>query len=573
VSISPAKGEQLQLHRENRVAQDRREAARQGLKAQGESYVRRHAKASSSGPNERKPSGLGSNSSSGRLRLFLLAAIAAAFFLVPAAQAAATTLNINIEGSGSGTVTGEIFGEGGTELNCSGPPPAGACASGEYEEFLIGFLTATPSPGSKFTGWTVPGFHGVEENCEEAEPSGGECSFVDTEGIGGTVTATFECAEECGPTGPTNRRTLTLTKSGTGAGTVKSKPKGIACGATCTKAEASLYENSKVALTATAATGSTFTEWTGACSGAGACEVTMNEAKSVDAAFGGTAKAIANPKTLSVSKVDNGFETGAGTVKASGLACEADCTETDVSYTGGVTEPKVKAAATVTLVETASAGSTFSGWTGCDSESEGKCIVLTSSAKSVTAEFTALPKNTLTLTKSGAGAIKSKPKGIACGNTCTSATASLPSDTTIVLTEKAATGSTFTGWTGDCSGAGETCTVSMSAAKAVTATFTAAVKPLVNPKTLTVTKAGSGYGTVKASGLACELACTSTAVSYYGGVTEPKPKAATTVTLIATSAPGSGTVAWSGCESEPEGKCVVLMSKAQSVTATFNELP
>jgi hypothetical protein len=113
--------------------------------------------------------------------------------------------------------------------------------------------------------------------------------------------------------------------------------------------------------------------------------------------------------------------------------------------------------------------------------------------------------------------------------------------------------------------------VAMSSAKAVTATFTAAVKPLANPKTLTLTKAGSGFGTVKASGLACEAACTSTAVSYYGGATEPKPKAATTVTLIATSAPGSQTVVWSGCDEEVEGKCIVSMSAAKGVTATFDE--
>ena len=116
----------------------------------------------------------------------------------------------------------------------------------------------------------------------------------------------------------------------------------------------------------------------------------------------------------------------------------------------------------------------------------------------------------------------------------------------------------------------------MSSAKEVTATFSAALKPLVNPQTLTLTKAGSGYGTVKGTGLICEAACTTTDVNYYGGVTEPKPKPAASVTLIAISAPGSQTVAWSGCDSEPvvEGKgigCTVSMSEAQNVTATFDE--
>jgi len=364
---------------------------------------------------------------------------------------------------------------------------------------------------------------------------------------------------------------------------VKSKPKGIACGNTCPSSVASLYKETSVVLTAKAAVtvGSNLEGWTGCDSSTntgteGTCTVKMTAAKEVVAKFGGTKKALVNPKVLTVSKVDNGFATGFGTVKASGLACEADCTTTAVEYFGGTTEPKVKAATLVTLTEAPAAGSSFTGWSGCDEEKEGHCIVSMSSAKSVEAEFAALPKNTLTLTKVGAGAIKSKPKGVACGNTCLSATASLSSDTTIVLSAKAATGSTLTSWEGcDSStntGTEGTCTVAMSSAKAVKATFSAAVKPVLNPKTLTLTKAGSGYGTVKASGLACEAACTSTAVAYYGGATEPKVKAAALVTLIATSAPGSQTVTWSGCDEEKEGHCIVSMSAAKGVTATFNEL-
>jgi hypothetical protein len=55
-------------------------------------------------------------------------------------------------------------------------------------------------------------------------------------------------------------------------------------------------------------------------------------------------------------------------------------------------------------------------------------------------------------------------------------------------------------------------------------------------------------------------------------VTEPKVKPAATVTLEGIPAPGSKAVAWSGCDSETEGKCVVSMSEAKEVTATFDEL-
>ncbi|MGA1213689.1 MAG: right-handed parallel beta-helix repeat-containing protein, partial [Solirubrobacterales bacterium] len=75
---------------------------------------------------------------------------------------------------------------------------------------------------------------------------------------------------------------LSVTKSGTGSGTVTSSPEGIDCGETC---EADFEDGATVTLTATPAAGSTFTGWSGACSGTGTCEVTMSEERSVDAAF------------------------------------------------------------------------------------------------------------------------------------------------------------------------------------------------------------------------------------------------------------------------------------------------
>ena len=43
--------------------------------------------------------------------------------------------------------------------------------------------------------------------------------------------------------------------------------------------------------------------------------------------------------------------------------------------------------------------------------------------------------------------------------------------TSVTLTAAAATGSSFTGWSGACTGTAATCVVSMNAAKSVTATF------------------------------------------------------------------------------------------------------
>ena len=76
---------------------------------------------------------------------------------------------------------------------------------------------------------------------------------------------------------------LTVAKGGSGAGTVTSTPAGIECGSTCS---ASFELGTQVTLTAQPATGSRFIGWSGAgCSGAGPCEVTMSQARLVDATF------------------------------------------------------------------------------------------------------------------------------------------------------------------------------------------------------------------------------------------------------------------------------------------------
>ena len=75
---------------------------------------------------------------------------------------------------------------------------------------------------------------------------------------------------------------------------------------------------------------------------------------------------------------------------------------------------------------------------------------------------------TLTVTRAGSGNVTSSPSGIDCGTTCSAAFAS---GTSVTLTAVASGGSTFTGWSGEgCSGTG-TCTVSLTANRAVTATF------------------------------------------------------------------------------------------------------
>jgi uncharacterized protein (DUF2141 family) len=239
--------------------------------------------------------------------------------------------------------------------------------------------------------------------------------------------------------------TLTAAKAGTGSGTVTSSPAAISCGATCS---ASYTSGTLVTLTQAAATGSSFAGWSGACTGTAACQVTMNAAKSVTAAFN------LSPVTYALTVAKAG--TGSGTVTSSpaGISCGADCSQ---AYGSGTV---------VTLSQAAAAGSSFAGWSGACTGT-GTCQVTMNGAKSVSANFS--PGYTLTVAKAGTGTgtVTSYPAGITCGTDCSQP---YTYGTVVILTPAAASGSRFLGWSGLCTGTG-TCQVTMSAARSVTASF------------------------------------------------------------------------------------------------------
>jgi len=86
------------------------------------------------------------------------------------------------------------------------------------------------------------------------------------------------------------------------------------------------------------------------------------------------------------------------------------------------------------------------------------------------------PSYILTVSKSGngSGRVTSDPSGIDCGSDCSER---YYSGTTVTLTATADSGSTFAGWSGDCSGTSNTCTLTMNSDKSVTATFNVANQP------------------------------------------------------------------------------------------------
>jgi hypothetical protein len=76
---------------------------------------------------------------------------------------------------------------------------------------------------------------------------------------------------------------LSITKTGTGSGTVTSTPGGIACGGGCTN---TFSTGAQVTLSAVPGAGALFTGWSGGCSGTGAtCTLTLNVDTLVNANF------------------------------------------------------------------------------------------------------------------------------------------------------------------------------------------------------------------------------------------------------------------------------------------------
>jgi len=95
------------------------------------------------------------------------------------------------------------------------------------------------------------------------------------------------------------RHYLTVTKTGSGSGTVTSSTGAINCGGTCA---AAINYGGTVTLTASPASGSTFAGWSGAgCSGTGTCTVTMNAAQAVTAAFNAIPQPQPQPQPVQIS--------------------------------------------------------------------------------------------------------------------------------------------------------------------------------------------------------------------------------------------------------------------------------
>lgn len=351
----------------------------------------------------------------------------------------------------------------------------------------------------------------------------GSAVITATDASGGSASTTLTVTEQ---------KTLSIAASGNGSGSVSSSPAGISCGTDCAE---TYLSGTVVTLTATPASGSLFAGWSGGgCTGTGPCAVTVSSDITIGARF----DLITFPLTVTRTG------TGGGTVGSSpaGISCGADCSE---AYPIGTV---------VTLSAIPDNVSVFAGWTGGGCTGTGTCAVTVTADTGISARFDPMTfPLTVSRLGSGTGTVSSTPAGINCGTDCSE---SYVINTSVTLTAVAASGSVLTGWTGCSTSSGATCTVAMSAARSVTATFAKVF-------TLTVQKSGVGGGTVSSSpaGINCGTACSA---SYISG---------TTVTLTATPSVLSVFTGWTGCDTASGATCTVAMTAAKSVTAGFLGVP
>ena len=403
--------------------------------------------------------------------------------------------------------------------------------------FSVASSTSAPAPNQlvsfRLTGLTNGSTYGVSVTAVDAQGIESACSPA--------ASAVSQLNVSVAPTGTVGFGNVSIGTSATQTFTIQNTRSGTVTGSASVAAPFSIVSGSPFTLAGNGATATVTVRFAPTSAVLSSSNVTFTTGDGDTLSRLVTGTGLGNTSTLTVSKAGNG--SGTVTSAPAGINCGTACS---ASYTNGTP---------VTLTAAAAAGSTFAGWSGGGCSGTGACTVTVSTATSVTATFTA-PTFTLTVTKSGngSGTVTSSPAGINCGTTCS---ASYTSGTSVTLTAASSGGSIFGGWTGSCTGTAATCTVAMSAARSATATFSLPSFPL------TVTRAGTGNGTVTSSpaGIDCGATCSS---SFISG---------TMVTLTPAPAGNSLFAGWSGACTGTATTCTLSMTAARAASATFNTNP
>jgi hypothetical protein len=356
--------------------------------------------------------------------------------------------------------------------------------------------------------------------------------------------------------------TLQVTAGGTGTGGVISSPQGISCRNSCSY---SFPSNVSVVLTASPDQGMVLTGWTGCDAQTGnTCTVRMASGRTVTVTFATEqsnelAAPILNPVQItgaaaspvgafSWSQVphNSGYrilvsnQSSALPIDPNSYICSPSCL---INTTVATNSPAYTSSASNLVPGTtyfwqvhALAGTGYSPgvWsnvgTFSTSASPGQVQV--------------------TMQGSGTGSVTSNPSGINCPGVCA---ASFAANTSVTLSESAATGSQFGQWGGAC--VGSSCTVTAAGVQTVFASFN-----LNANYTLTVGVSGSGTVTSTDGKITCSNSGGSCVTSYASG---------SAVTLNGTPGANYTLGGWSGACSGT-GICSFTMTQNLEVLAAFN---
>ena len=235
--------------------------------------------------------------------------------------------------------------------------------------------------------------------------------------------------------------------------------------------------------------------------------------------------------------------TGSGTVASSPAGI--DC--------GEVCSRDFDLGSQVTLTATPVVGSTFDGWAGSCSGTDASVQVTMSEARACLATFT-LETYTLLATVVGNGSMTSSPVGIDCspaGSPGTDCSESYDYGTVVTLTATPSANHELLGWSGDCSGVSSVANVTLTEARACTATF-ALVRHAVS-----ITVAGAGSVLSSPAGIDCGAQCTA---NFDHG---------TNLSLTATPEAGQLFVGWTGDCAGSSAMTSIEVGASRFCTATF----
>jgi hypothetical protein len=262
-----------------------------------------------------------------------------------------------------------------------------------------------------------------------------------------------------------------ISGAGSGTGTIASSPAGINCtvtaGTLSGTCSATFPANATVTLTATPSGLATFTAFSGACTGT-TCTLPMatGTMRAVTAQF--TA-----PPTLSIIAANGSAGGGTITTTPTGV----NCTIANSAGVGTCTAAYAQSSV-VAVTQVPSDGSVFLNWAGSCSGS-GPCQVTLNQSRTVQVNYRLAVPGAVTISAGagfGSGTVFTTPGGVACtiANRVRTGTcrANFQVGATVTISAIANSGSTFTGFSGACTGMTCTVTVPENSDIAVTANFT-----------------------------------------------------------------------------------------------------